>query len=87
MSAIQYLLLGMEHIYGALIFAVICFVASLVGLILVQRAVVKHGRASIIVFSVGTVMAFSTVLMTSFGAVDVWRDYASGKSMGFKKPC
>ncbi|KAK6133339.1 hypothetical protein DH2020_032910 [Rehmannia glutinosa] len=87
MSAIQYLLLGMEHIYGALTFAVICFVASLVGLTLVQRAIVKHGRASLIVFSVGTVMALSTVLMTSFGAADVWRDYTSGKSMGFKKPC
>ncbi|KAL2523976.1 Sulfite exporter TauE/SafE family protein [Abeliophyllum distichum] len=87
MSAIQYLLLGMEHIYGALIFAVICFTGSLVGLILVQRAIIKHGRSSLIVFSVGTVMAFSTVLMTSFGAVDVWRDYTSGKSMGFKKPC
>ncbi|KAK6154663.1 hypothetical protein DH2020_008911 [Rehmannia glutinosa] len=87
MSAIQYLLLGMEHIYGALTFAAICFVASLVGLTLVQRAIMKHGRASLIVFSVGTVMALSTVLMTSFGAADVWRDYTSGKSMGFKKPC
>ncbi|KAI3466600.1 hypothetical protein Pfo_023263 [Paulownia fortunei] len=87
MSAIQYLLLGMEHIYGALTYAAVCFVASLVGLTLVQRAIMKHGRASLIVFSVGTVMALSTVLITSFGAVDVWRDYTSGKSMGFKKPC
>lgn len=87
MSAIQYLLLGMEHVYGALTYAAICFVASLVGLTLVQRAIMKHGRASIIVFSVGTVMALSTVLITSFGAVDVWKDYISGKSMGFKKPC
>ncbi|KAL2253264.1 UNVERIFIED_CONTAM: Sulfite exporter TauE/SafE family protein 2, partial [Sesamum indicum] len=87
MSAIQYLLLGMEHIYGALTYAAICFIASLVGLTLVQRAIMKHGRASLIVFSVGTVMALSTVLITSFGAVDVLRDYTSGKSMGFKKPC
>ncbi|KAL0407290.1 UNVERIFIED_CONTAM: Sulfite exporter TauE/SafE family protein 2 [Sesamum latifolium] len=87
MSAIQYLLLGMEHIYGALTYAAICFIASLVGLTLVQRAIMRHGRASLIVFSVGTVMALSTVLITSFGAVDVLRDYTSGKSMGFKKPC
>ncbi|KAK4386669.1 Sulfite exporter TauE/SafE family protein 5 [Sesamum angolense] len=87
MSAIQYLLLGMEHIYGALTYAAICFIASLVGLTLVQRAIMKHGRASLIVFSVGTVMALSTVLITSFGAVDVLRDYTSGKSMGFRKPC
>ncbi|KAH6795943.1 hypothetical protein C2S51_036929 [Perilla frutescens var. frutescens] len=87
MSAMQYLLLGMEHVYGAVVFAAICFVASLVGLTLAQRAIMKHGRASLIVFAVGTVMALSTVLITSFGAVDVWKDYTSGKSMGFKKPC
>ncbi|XP_012829878.1 PREDICTED: uncharacterized protein LOC105951031, partial [Erythranthe guttata] len=72
MSAMQYLLLGMDYIYGALILSAVCFVASLIGLTLVQRAVMKHGRASLIVFSVGTVMALSTVLMTSFGAVAVW---------------
>ncbi|GFP79086.1 hypothetical protein PHJA_000052100 [Phtheirospermum japonicum] len=87
MSAIQYLLLGMENIYGPLTFAAICFVASLVGLTLVQRAIMKNGRASLIVFSVGTVMALSTVLITGYGAVDVWWDYTSGMSMGFKKPC
>ncbi|KAA8519953.1 hypothetical protein F0562_014137 [Nyssa sinensis] len=87
MSAIQYLLLGMEHTDVALIFATICLVASLVGLMVVQRAIEKHGRASLIVFSVSTVMALSTVLITSFGALDVWRDYTSGKYMGFKQPC
>ncbi|KAL7142770.1 hypothetical protein ABFS83_08G146100 [Erythranthe nasuta] len=87
MSAMQYVLLGMDEIYGALILSAICFVASLIGLTIVQRAIMKHGRASLIVFSVGLVMALSTVLMTSFGAVAVWSDYTSGKNMGFKKPC
>ncbi|KAL8460202.1 hypothetical protein ACS0TY_031929 [Phlomoides rotata] len=87
MSAIQYLLLGMEQIYGALIYTAICFIASLVGLTIIQQALLKHGRPSLIVFSVGTVMALSIVFMTSFGAIDIWRDYISGQSMGFKKPC
>ncbi|KAL3522087.1 hypothetical protein ACH5RR_014921 [Cinchona calisaya] len=87
MSAIQYLLLGMNHVYAAIIFAIICFIASLIGLVVVQKAIAKQGRASLIVFSVGIVMALSTVLITSFGAVDVWRDYNAGKYMGFKKPC
>ncbi|XAR65583.1 hypothetical protein NMG60_11009747 [Bertholletia excelsa] len=87
MSAIQFLLLGMEHVLGALIFAFICFVASILGLVVVQRSIERHGRASLIVFSVGIVMGLSTVLMTSFGAFDVWRDYSSGKYMGFKLPC
>ncbi|KAJ9690128.1 hypothetical protein PVL29_012667 [Vitis rotundifolia] len=87
MSSFQYLLIGMEHKEVALIFAIICFFASILGVVVVQRAIEKYGRASLIVFSVSTVMALSTVLLTSFGAIDVWRDYASGEYMGFKLPC
>ncbi|KAL1205368.1 Sulfite exporter TauE/SafE family protein 5 [Cardamine amara subsp. amara] len=87
MSAVQYLLLGMQNTNTAYMFSLICFFASLLGLVLVQKAVAQFGRASIIVFSVGTVMSLSTVLMTSFGALDVWSDYVAGKDMGFKLPC
>ena len=87
MSALQYLLLGMEHIQTALILATICFVASLLGLLVVQKAIQKYGRASLIVFSVSIVMSLSTVIMTSFGAIEVWKDYISGRYMGFKLPC
>ncbi|XP_042029393.1 sulfite exporter TauE/SafE family protein 2-like isoform X1 [Salvia splendens] len=87
MSALQYLLLGMKQIYAALTYAAVCFVASLVGLTMIRKAILRHGRPSIIVFSVGTVMALSILLMTSFGAIDVWRSYTTGQNMGFKKPC
>lgn len=87
MSAFQYVLLGMENTDAALIFAIICFAASFLGLLVVQRAIHEYGRSSLIVFSVSIVMALSTVLMTTFGAVDVWRNYVSGKYMGFKLPC
>ncbi|KAM1139135.1 hypothetical protein ACFX2I_036843 [Malus domestica] len=87
MSAFQYLLLGMEHADTALIFAIVCFVASLLGLVVLQRAIKVYGRASLIVFSVSIVMALSTVLMTTFGALEVWRDFVSGNYMGFKQPC
>ncbi|KAE9597117.1 hypothetical protein Lal_00007587 [Lupinus albus] len=87
MSALQYLLLGMEHIEFALIMTIICFVASLVGLLMVQRAIQNYGRPSLIVFSISIVMALSVVLMTSFGAIQIWGDYISGRYMGFKLPC
>ncbi|GMI93341.1 hypothetical protein like AT1G61740 [Hibiscus trionum] len=87
MSAFQYLLLGMEQTGTALVLSFICFVASLLGLLVVQKAIKEFGRASIIVFSVGTVMALSAVLMTSFGVLDVWEDYISGNYMGFNLPC
>ncbi|KAL8130196.1 hypothetical protein V2J09_019351 [Rumex salicifolius] len=87
MSAFQYLLLGMKHTTTAAIFAVTCFLGSLIGLVAVQRAIKKHGRASLIIFSVGTVMALSTILLTGFGAVNVWKDYTAGNYMGMKLPC
>ena len=87
MSAVQYVLLGMKHTDAALIFAIICCAASFLGLVVVKRAIHEYGRASLIVFSVSIVMALSTVLMTTFGVVDVWRNYISGKYMGFKLPC
>ncbi|KAK7246652.1 hypothetical protein RIF29_41522 [Crotalaria pallida] len=87
MSAFQYLLLGMEHIQIALILGIMCFVASLLGLLVVQKAIKKYGRASLIIFSVSIVMSLSTVLMTTFGAIEVWRDYKSGRYIGFKLPC
>ncbi|KAF8414070.1 hypothetical protein HHK36_002069 [Tetracentron sinense] len=87
MSAIQYLLLGMENIDDTLIFTMGCFLASLLGLMVIRRAIVIHGRASLIIFSVSTVMALSTILITGFGALDVWRNYTNGKYMGFRLPC
>ncbi|KAM7263000.1 hypothetical protein ACFE04_000683 [Oxalis oulophora] len=87
MSAFQYLLSGIQNVEFALGFSVVCFVASLVGLFVVQEMIKKYGRASLIVFSISTVMALSTVLVTSFGAVDVWRDYVAGNYMGFNPPC
>ncbi|CAM8909865.1 unnamed protein product [Rhodiola kirilowii] len=87
MSAFQYLFLGMDNVSLVLMLATVCFVASVLGLVVVQKAIQQYGRASLIVFSVSTVMALSTVLITSFGALDVYRDYMSGKPMGFNLPC
>ncbi|ONK74720.1 uncharacterized protein A4U43_C03F9450 [Asparagus officinalis] len=87
MSMVQYLILGMKAVEEAAIFAAVCFFASIVGLVLIQRAVEKFGRASLIVFSVSIVMALSVVSITCFGAIDVWREYKNGEDMGFKLPC
>ncbi|XP_058194772.1 sulfite exporter TauE/SafE family protein 5-like [Rhododendron vialii] len=89
MSAIQYFLLGMDHqhVYGALTLAFVCFSASLIGLMVVKKAIKTYGRASLIVFSVAIVIALSTVLITTFGALNAWREYKSGGYMGFNRPC
>ncbi|KAH7662226.1 Transmembrane protein TauE-like protein [Dioscorea alata] len=87
MSSAQYLILGMKGVKQALVYAQLCIVGSALGLIMMERVVIKSGRASLIVFMVSIVMALSTVSITSFGAIDVWSDYTDGKYMGFKLPC
>lgn len=87
MSSAQYLILGMKGVKQALVYAQLCIVGSALGLIMMERVVIKSGRASLIVFMVSIVMALSTISITSFGAIDVWSDYTDGKNMGFKLPC
>ncbi|XP_022933189.1 sulfite exporter TauE/SafE family protein 5-like [Cucurbita moschata] len=87
MSACQYLLLGMEHAEIAVIFAIVCFISSVLGLVVIQKGIRDYGRASLIIFSVSIVMALSTVLMTTLGALNVLSDYIAGNPMGFKSPC
>ncbi|CAO1946232.1 unnamed protein product [Urochloa humidicola] len=87
MSMVQFLLLGMKGIAEASVYAGICFVASVVGLVVIERAIRKSGRVSLIVFLVTAIMALSTVIVTYFGAQDVWIQYTSGAYMGFKLPC
>ncbi|KAL4201761.1 hypothetical protein AMTRI_Chr02g217710 [Amborella trichopoda] len=61
MLAVLYLLLGLQPLDHALCFAAMCFFSSLLGLLLVQSAIQKYGRVSLIIFSVGTGMAISTL--------------------------
>lgn len=71
----------------AILFAVICLVSSLIGLRVVQHAIAKFGRASIIVFAVSGVLGVSAILTTIFGGLDVWEQYVQGAYMGFHNPC
>ncbi|OEL38482.1 hypothetical protein BAE44_0000498 [Dichanthelium oligosanthes] len=87
MSMVQFILLGMKGIGQASVYAAICFVASVVGVVVIERAIRTFGRVSLIVFLVTAIMALSTVIVTVFGAQDVWTQYTSGVYMGFKLPC
>ncbi|EPS68173.1 hypothetical protein M569_06599, partial [Genlisea aurea] len=88
MSAFQYLLTGIENVKRALVYAAVCFAASLVGFVFVKRAT-RKGRPSIVVASIGLVMGLSVVSMVVFEAIYVSRSISSGDSIdfGFKKLC
>ncbi|RLN34595.1 hypothetical protein C2845_PM03G26590 [Panicum miliaceum] len=87
MSMAQFIILGVEGIASALVYAATCFAASVVGLAAIERAVGRSGRASLIVFVVAGILALSAAVILCSGAVRVWEEYTSGQYMGFKMPC
>ncbi|KAG0581448.1 hypothetical protein KC19_4G252700 [Ceratodon purpureus] len=87
LSVVQFWLLGRLPLDFALLFAGICFVSSLIGLRIVQQAISKFGRPSIIVFAVSIVLGVSAILTIIFGGLEVWNQYTRGEYMGFHKPC
>lgn len=87
MSVVQYWLLGRIPFDHGILFASICFVFSFVGQIVVQRIIVRYGRASVIVFSVSAVIGLSAVATTVFGGYEIVEKYLAGEYMGFHKPC
>ncbi|CAL5079870.1 unnamed protein product [Urochloa decumbens] len=87
MSMAQFIILGVQGIATALVYAATCFVASVVGLAAIEGAIRRSGRASLIVFMVAGVLALSAVVIAFSGAARVWEEYTSGQYMGFKMPC
>lgn len=87
MSVAQYLVLGLAPLEYALYFSIICFISASLGVVIIQRAITRLGRLSLIIFSVSTVLGISTILMTYFGVWKVWSQYKNGDYMGFSAPC
>ncbi|TVU39441.1 hypothetical protein EJB05_12861, partial [Eragrostis curvula] len=87
MSMVQFIILGVQGIMNALLYAATCFVASIVGLVAIEGAIRRSGRSSLIVFVVAVILALSAVVIACSGAVRVWAQYTSGQYMGFKMPC
>ncbi|XP_020200042.1 sulfite exporter TauE/SafE family protein 2-like [Aegilops tauschii subsp. strangulata] len=87
MSMVQFIILGVDGIVGALVYALTCFVASIVGLVVIEGAIRRSGRVSLIVLMVAAILALSAVVIACSGGVHVWAQYTSGQYMGFKLPC
>ncbi|XP_047056605.1 sulfite exporter TauE/SafE family protein 2-like [Lolium rigidum] len=87
MSMVQFIILGVDGIAGALVYAAACFVGSIFGLVVIEGAMRKSGRVSLIVLLVAAVLAVSKGGIAYSGAVRVWAQYTSGQYMGFELPC
>ncbi|XP_015698332.1 sulfite exporter TauE/SafE family protein 2-like [Oryza brachyantha] len=87
MSMVQFIILGVDGMVTAIAYAITCFVASIVGLVVIEGAIRRSGRLSLIVFMVAAILALSVVVIAFSGAARVWAEYTSGQYMGFKLPC
>ncbi|CAM6127273.1 unnamed protein product [Calypogeia fissa] len=87
MSVVQFWLMGRVPVGYAVTVALLCFVFSSVGVTLVHKAIDRYNRASLIVFSVATVMGVSAMLMAGFGGLSAYQKFESGAYMGFHYPC
>ncbi|GAQ90288.1 hypothetical protein KFL_006220070 [Klebsormidium nitens] len=76
----------LSHSY-ALVFAPVCFAASLVGVTLIGRVVRQSGRASIIVIILTVVITAGTVVTGVFGGIRSYEQIVNGGDIGFHPIC
>ena len=72
--------------YGGMLFAV-AFVASYVGISILNRYLKRTGKNSVVAFILGAVISLSTVLLVVTGLLHIVEDAEAGKSFGFRSLC
>lgn len=74
-------------VVAALVYGAVCAVSSLVGLVVVRRAINSYGRASLIIMVLALVIAISCAIIIVTGAVNITEQVQSGAYMGFQPLC
>ena len=85
--SLSYFFNGTLNTHYALVFAPICFVASLVGVTVVGRIVKKTGRSSILIFILTFLIAVGTLLSAVFGGRKAYDDIKHHRNIGFQPFC
>ena len=85
--SLSYLFNGMLNTHYAVVFAPICFVASLIGVIVVGRLVKQTGRTSILIMILTFLIAMGTVLSAVFGGRKAIDDIRHHRHVGFQSFC
>jgi uncharacterized membrane protein YfcA len=76
----------LNHSY-ALVFAPVCFIASIVGVTVIGRIVRQSGRASIIVIILTIVITAGTITTGVFGGIRSYEQIVEGGDIGFHPVC
>eukprot|EP00271_Cylindrocystis_brebissonii_P002704 TRINITY_DN13493_c0_g1_i1.p1 TRINITY_DN13493_c0_g1~~TRINITY_DN13493_c0_g1_i1.p1 ORF type:complete len:593 (-),score=83.23 TRINITY_DN13493_c0_g1_i1:350-2128(-) len=87
MSVLEFYLLDCIPITTALYFAFVCLVAAFFGLSLIRALVTWSGKASIVIFVLGSFIGISSVVILILGGFESYEDWTSGVDMGFTNIC
>ena len=85
--SLSYLFNGMLNTHYAVVFAPICFVASLVGVTIIGRLVKRTGRSSILIMILTALIAAGTILSAVFGGSQAYNDIKHHHNIGFQPFC
>eukprot|EP00163_Fabomonas_tropica_P003099 TRINITY_DN1257_c1_g3_i3.p1 TRINITY_DN1257_c1_g3~~TRINITY_DN1257_c1_g3_i3.p1 ORF type:complete len:558 (-),score=101.50 TRINITY_DN1257_c1_g3_i3:80-1720(-) len=86
-TTIQFLVLGLMPLDYAAWYAVIGFVASYLGQLLMMYVIQRYRKSSYIIFCIAIVIGCSTILMGSTGIGGVIRDFERGRHLGLNPLC
>lgn len=85
--SLSYLFNGTLNTHYAIVFAPICFAASLVGVTVIGRLVKKTGRSSILIMILTVLIATGTILSAGFGGSQAFDDIKHHHNVGFQPLC
>lgn len=85
--SLSYLFNGTLNTHYAIVFAPICFAASLVGVTVIGRLVKKTGRSSILIMILTLLIATGTILSAGFGGRQAFDDIKHHHNIGFQSFC
>lgn len=87
MGALAYAFDGTLNLRYALAFGSACCGASLVGVLVVSRAVQRSGKASIVVMLLACIVGTGALLTAGFGGRNALHDLVTGHHVGFNSFC
>ena len=84
---VEYYLIGRYPPVVAVYFGSLAVAAAFAGLSVVRAIINQSGRASIIIFLLGSIIGTSCVILGSMGGTKIIEDWLSGAPMGFRSFC
>ena len=86
-ATVQFITLGLLEYDYALVYSIVGLVGSFIGQALVDAIIKKYNAASIIVFTIGGIIALATVLLGYQSIDKLVTDIQSDAPMGFRQLC